>query len=69
MSRVVWVASGTHAALFWGSVVCWPRVFESLGWGGILFGEPKESNMRKLSEFVKETYLEFSCALFWSSGP
>lgn len=40
VSRVVWVVSGTHAAVFWGSVVCWPRVFES-GWGGILFGEPK----------------------------
>ena len=45
-------------------------VFLSRWGGGKSFLESqKESNMRKLSEFVKETCLEFSYALIWSRGP
>ena len=59
-----WVASGTHAALFWGWTV--GLVFSSLC-GGEAFWRVKKN--QKQREFVKETCLEFNCALFWSRGP
>lgn len=65
----MWVVSGTHAAVFWGR---WSVGLEFLSrWGGgkSFLESQKESNMRKLSEFVKETCLEFTYALIWSHGP
>ena len=57
------------SSFFWGR---WSVGLEFLSrWGGgkSFLESQKESNMRKLSEFVKETCLEFTYALIWSRGP